>query len=140
VLRWSLAAVLLVAGVLFALPTRESGMTWTPYSDAALASARASSKPVIIDFYAAWCIPCKELDAKTFSDDQVIRNSERFVRLKADLTSSDKPEVVAIRSRYQITGIPSILFLGASGKEVSSARLTGFEGPASFAKRLDSVH
>ncbi|HMC23289.1 MAG TPA: cytochrome c biogenesis protein CcdA, partial [Thermoanaerobaculia bacterium] len=88
VMRLACASLLLVAGAAFALP-RPGGaaVQWQKYEAATIASA--SGKPVIVDFYADWCLPCKELDEKTFSDRAVAAELNRFVRIKADLTNND---------------------------------------------------
>ncbi len=63
-----------------------AAIAWTPYSEAAVAEAVAAGKPVFIDSYADWCIPCKEMDGRTFNQPEVIAASRGFVMLKADLT------------------------------------------------------
>ncbi|MFP5246258.1 MAG: protein-disulfide reductase DsbD family protein, partial [Thermoanaerobaculia bacterium] len=88
--RIGIAILLLVSGVAFAIPRKhEGGVEWQKYDAQKLAAAQAAGKPVVIDFYADWCLPCKELDEKTFNDARVVGELDRFVRLKADLT---KPE------------------------------------------------
>jgi thiol:disulfide interchange protein DsbD len=89
----------------------------------------------VIDFYADWCMPCKELDRETFSDRRVAAELDRFVRLKADLT---KPEN-ALAKQYAIVGVPTLVFLDGAGKEVTGARLTGFEPPDAFVRRAALV-
>jgi thiol:disulfide interchange protein DsbD len=93
----------------------------------------------VIDFYADWCLPCKELDDKTFSDPRVAAELQRFVRIKADLTSAEDPTTKALTKQYGIIGVPTIVFLDASGNEVPSARVTGFEPPEKFLERAKAV-
>ncbi|HKR66455.1 MAG TPA: cytochrome c biogenesis protein CcdA, partial [Thermoanaerobaculia bacterium] len=125
-LRHTAAVLLLIAGVAFAMPKkREPGVVWTPYDAKAIAAARAAGKPVVIDFYADWCLPCKELDEKTFTDKRVGAELERFVRLKGDLTQPEN----ALAKQYAVIGVPTLVFLDATGAEVTDARLTGFEPP-----------
>jgi thiol:disulfide interchange protein DsbD len=138
--RIAIAALLLVAGVAFAIPRKQhAGVKWTPYDVKAIDAARAAGRPVVIDFYADWCLPCKELDEKTFTDAKVIAELDRFVRLKADLTVPSDAATAALTKQYAIAGVPTIVFLDAQGKEVSGARLTGFEPPADFLRRVQQV-
>jgi thiol:disulfide interchange protein DsbD len=138
--RIAIAILLLVSGVAFAIPRKqEGGVQWTKYSASALAQAQASGKPVVIDFYADWCMPCKELDHKTFTDPAVIAETERFVRLKADLTVPSDATTKELTAQYAIIGVPTIVFLGGDGKEVPAARLSGFEPPEAFLQRAKGV-
>jgi thioredoxin:protein disulfide reductase len=135
-----IAAILFVAGAIFFLTPRAdvAGIAWEKYSDAALTGAKIAGRPVVIDFYADWCIPCKQLDARTFSNEAVVRESERFVRLKADLTTADD-STAALAKRYAIVGVPTIVFIDSSGKEIDEARLTGFEDADAFLGRIRAV-
>ncbi|HEX9986794.1 MAG TPA: cytochrome c biogenesis protein CcdA [Thermoanaerobaculia bacterium] len=141
VMRLSVGALLLVAGAAFAIPRGGDGVQvqWTAYDQQVLATARGAGKPVVIDFYADWCLPCKELDEKTFPDKRVAAELNRFVRVKADLTASDDPTTIALTKQYQILGVPTIVFIDAQGQERSDLRLTGFEGPEKFSERLKQV-
>lgn len=139
VMRFGLGALLLVFGTAFAIPRGEPAVQWSKYDPKAIEAAAASSKPVIIDFYADWCIPCKELDQKTFSDARVAAELGRFVRIKADLTMTEDATTKELTRTYGIAGVPTIVFIGSDGKEVSSLRLTGFEGPEKFLERAKKV-
>jgi len=93
----------------------------------------------VIDFYADWCIPCKELDEKTFNNGDVASELGRFTRVKADLTKPEDPAVQELTKKYRIVGVPTIVFLDSSGHELDSQRLTGFEAPQQFLGRLKQV-
>ncbi|MDQ3282754.1 MAG: thioredoxin family protein [Acidobacteriota bacterium] len=139
-LRLAVGVLLLAGGVAFAIPQKHrEGAEWGRYDANALAAAKTSGKPVVIDFYADWCMPCKELDEKTFTDPRVIAQLERFTRVKADLTAAEDAKTKALTKEYGILGVPTLVFIDAQGNEVTSARLTGFEPPDAFLQRLAQV-
>lgn len=139
-LRLAVGVLLLVSGVAFALPQRElPGVKWQKYDAQQIAAAQTAGKPVVIDFYADWCLPCKELDQKTFTDDKVIAELDRFVRVKADLTMANDARNVALAKRYGIAGMPTIVFIDSNGTEAGAARLVGFEAPEKFLQRAKQV-
>jgi thiol:disulfide interchange protein DsbD len=114
----------------------ETGVEWVPYQTELLERARADGKYVMIDFYADWCIPCKELDHKTFSHSAVVEASHDFIRLKADLTKTGSPATQELRREYRIRGVPTIVFIDQKGREITSLRLVGFENKDAFLARL----
>jgi thiol:disulfide interchange protein DsbD len=137
VMRLVCASLLLVAGAAFAIPPRKGvEVVWDKYDAAKVAASR---KPVIIDFYATWCIPCKELDDKTFGDKRVAAELDRFTRVKADLTAADDPVVQELTKKYRIVGVPTIVLIDAKGQENESLRLTGFEKAEPFLARIQKV-
>ena len=138
--RIAISILLLVSGVAFAIPRQQGeGVVWAKYDAKALAAAKSAGKPVVIDFYADWCLPCKELDHKTFNDGRVVSELDRFVRVKADLTVPSGETTKALTKQYGILGVPTIVFLDTKGTEVPAARLTGFEPADEFLKRAQSV-
>jgi thioredoxin:protein disulfide reductase len=139
-MRLACASLLLVASAAFAIPRGSyDGVAWDKYDAETVTAAKSSNQPVVIDFYADWCLPCKELDQKTFTDERVKTAMNRFTRLKADLTLAGNADTERLSREYAIVGVPTIVFLDASGKEVRSLRLTGFEGPEAFLARLAQV-
>ena len=133
------SAVLLIVGM-SQLPSRTGAgvqLPWEPYDEAAVEQVLAAGEPLVLDFFADWCAPCKELERKTFSDPAVAARLERFARFKVDLTQ-DNPDTDAIRRRFGVLGVPTVAFF-VDGQEVTSARLTGYEPPERFLARLNTV-
>jgi thioredoxin:protein disulfide reductase len=128
------AAALFLAGALFFFPRRAEG--WQPYNESKI---QAAGRPGIIDFGADWCIPCLELEQRTFSDPRVRKELERRVLFKADLTRGSSPEALTLARKYSILGVPTVIFLDASGTERQDLRLVGFEGADAFLKRLEKA-
>jgi thioredoxin:protein disulfide reductase len=137
VMRLACAVILLIGGVAFAIPPKKGvEVQWQKYD---AASVSATGKPVIIDFFATWCIPCKELDEKTFSDAAVAKDLDRFTRIKADMTNGDDPLVKELTARYGVIGVPTVIFIDSSGREQQQLRLFGFEKPEQFLARTQQV-
>ena len=111
-------------------------LTFTPVKgvsglEQALHTASRSGKPVMLDFYADWCVSCKEMEHQTFSDPAVHKALEQIVLLQADVTANDD-EDQALLNRFGIFGPPSIMFFGADGEERRAFRIIGFLGPEEF--------
>jgi thioredoxin:protein disulfide reductase len=119
--------------------SRASAIEWIPFSDEALNQASKQKKPVFIDFYADWCAPCKELDTHTFSTPEVVSLSREFVMLKVDLTLADDPKTELLRKRFDVRGVPTLVFLKPDGEEVSSLRGTGFESKDVFLGKMKQI-
>ncbi len=130
--------LLLVPGGLLRTERPLPGIAWEIFTDERLAGATEAGKPVLIDFMADWCIPCHELDHKTFSADEVIALSEKTLPLQVDLTAIGKNES-EIKKRFNVRGVPTIIFIDGSGKERTELRVTGFVDAEEFAKRLKSL-
>lgn len=130
----SLGGFLLVATV-----TKPSGaVTWeATHVEAARAKALESKRPLLIDFTAAWCGACKELDRKTFSAPAVGSELSRFVAVKVDATNDDDPAVEATLQKFEVVGLPTVLIFDSSGKE--ALRYNDFVPPEKFLDAIRSV-
>lgn len=101
-----------------------------------LATAAAQNRPVMLDFYADWCITCKEMERYTFSDPAVLRALEGFVLLQSDVTANDAQDKALLQGRFGMPGPPSIMFYDRSGKERKNYRVVGFVPPEEFAPHI----
>ena len=104
----------------------------------ALAQASAAGQPAMLDFYADWCVSCKEMEAETFARPQVQHALKDFVLLRADVTANDAADQ-ALLKRYGLLGPPATLFFGSDGHEQRALRLIGYEDAQAFRTRLDKV-
>lgn len=133
-------AVTIIAGiaVLWTLPRpgQTRTMTFEPYSASAFASAASAHAPVMLDFSADWCLPCHELERTTFTDAQVIAGVRGFRRFHVDLTRYDSDESRTLKSRFDVRGVPTIVFLAPDGREARAARVEGFLPPERFLERV----
>ena len=116
-----------------------SHIAWQKFSPEILKQAAADGKPVMIDFYADWCAPCKRMEADTFPDKRVVDGLEGFVTLKADVTNGASDELKPYAQQWGIRGVPSLIFLDRSGKTMSDMNLVGYRGPDDLAAHLKNV-
>ncbi len=130
---------IIIVGVLVFLNLQKDSIEWEEYSDQRLEYARENNIPVIIDFYADWCIPCLELELNTFTDPRVIEATRHMIRLKVDLTHFDSPESEILRRKFEIAAVPTIIFLDEDGQEVRGARITGFMNPDNFLNNVRMI-
>lgn len=139
--RVAVAVGIVTFGAWLSLPllAEHAEAKWQDYSVAGLQAARDQGRPIIIDFFADWCLPCKELDRNTFSDGEVIRDLGRFELFKADLTSFESEPVRQVRDEFDVIGVPTIIFIDSGGTEITDLRLYGFEPPGDFLERVRRV-
>jgi thiol:disulfide interchange protein DsbD len=113
------------------------GVQWHVYSDQLLFEAVEKQKPVIIDFSAAWCAPCRELDEVTFHDREVVKQAEQdFFMIKVDLTRKGNSDDERLLQKFEVKGVPTIVFLDRQGKERRDLRLVDFLPPDQFLVRM----
>ena len=106
--------------------------------DAALKAAAISGKPLLLDFYADWCVSCKEMERFTFADEQVKQRLAGMVKVQVDVTANNA-EHQALLKRFRLFGPPGIIFFDKNGKEINGLRVIGFQNAEKFAGVLDEV-
>jgi len=116
----------------------KSGLDWESYEIRKVEAAAAAQTPVIIDFYADWCLTCHEIEAGVFSDPEVQEALSHFVRLRVDNTI-DTPQVQEVLQRYDVFGLPTIVFLNGQGQELKGTRVIGYLPPEKFLKITQRV-
>ncbi len=104
--------------------------------DAAILAARG--KPVLLDFYADWCVSCKEMERFTFTDAQVKARLAGMVKVQADVTANNAEHQVLLK-RFRLFGPPGIIFFDKNGNEINGLRVIGFQSADKFAGVLDEV-
>lgn len=123
------------AGCAIGGESAESKVDWLYDLDDAIVVAQNDNKPVMIDFYANWCAPCKKMDSNTYSDEAMGDFiNENFAPLKVNVDKSNLDGV------YGISSIPQLVFLSPEGTEIDrKLRIIGYVPPDSFQSRLQAV-
>lgn len=120
-----------------------AALSFTPVTNLAdlnakLAQAKAEGKPVMLDFYADWCVSCKEMEHNTFSDPTVIAQLKPFVLLQANVTANNEDDK-ALFKRFGVLGPPTIVFFNAKGEEQKAQQVVGYEPPQTFMKHITAT-
>jgi thiol:disulfide interchange protein DsbD len=125
------------------MPAKEQGIQFERVAslaelDAKVRQAAASHKPVMLDFYADWCISCKEMEAYTFTDPRVKASLAGFVLVQADVTENSADDK-ALLAKFNLIGPPAILFFGADREEIAAQRVVGYQDADVFIATLQQV-
>lgn len=137
--RWWMA---ILSGACVILSTQEAGtasVAWQTYTPARFDRAIREGRPVLVDVYAEWCLPCVELDRTTFRAPEVVQRLAALVTLRVDATRDVPRDAQALLDRYGIYGVPTVLFFDAAGQERPDLRVNGFVPPKAFLDRLNKL-
>jgi thiol:disulfide interchange protein DsbD len=100
--------------------------------------AKSAGKTVLLDFYADWCVACKEMEKLTFTDPDVREAFSSMLLLQADVTANTSDDK-ALLKRFNLFGPPGIIFFGKQGQEVQGGRVIGYQAPEKFLQSLSRI-
>ena len=121
----------------FTESTKTSPLPWTRVASLAELEGKLKTpgKPVMLDFYADWCVSCKEMESFTFSDPKVRAELDRMLLLQVDVTANNEDDK-ALLKRFSLFGPPGIIFFDAEGREIKGLRVIGYQNAERFLKSL----
>jgi thiol:disulfide interchange protein DsbD len=111
-------------------------IAWAPLDPEPPAAGAPLDKPLLVDFAAEWCIPCREMDRTTYVDPKVLREAERFRMVKADITEENEQTSRVVES-YQVRGVPTVILFSRTGDE--RHRFVGYVGPEEMLEAMRQV-
>jgi thiol:disulfide interchange protein DsbD len=130
--------VILIIGAIaffFVTPRHVEGVQWIPYNKDLLTQAANENRPVILDFYADWCGPCKALEKNVFTAPEVVKLSKNFQNIRVDLTKRHSEQDLLLK-RYQVRGVPTIIFLNRKGAEEKGLRIESYVDKEEVLKKM----
>jgi len=141
VIRAVVGIVLIVSGAMLvqaAIQPESPGIDWVNHENRSIEDLLKENKPLLIHFYADWCAACRELEHKTFTDERVVKKTKEFNMFKVNCTTPQK-ESTALLKRFNVSGIPTMVFMNPKGEELRSLRTLGFIGPVELTNKMDQA-
>ncbi|MGH7787372.1 MAG: protein-disulfide reductase DsbD family protein, partial [Candidatus Binatia bacterium] len=114
----------------------ERAIAWQAFEVASADAAVAGDRPLLIDFAAEWCIPCREMDHTTYVDPAVVREADRFRMVKADITEENEA-TTQLTTRFEVKGVPTVILFSPAGEETH--RMVGYVGPDELLRAMREV-
>ena len=121
-----------------AIHSQPPAIDWQHYKNESIADFHQQEKPIIIDFYADWCAPCKQMDRETFENEQVIEKAKQFTMIKVDCTAPNK-NIKAFMDKFEVTGMPTFVFINKQGEELTDLREIGYVEYTKFLEKMDKT-
>ncbi len=138
VFKYFLSILIIAASVYFLIPSSHEKPDWKVFTEEEYQKSLNNGEKIVIDFYADWCIPCKELDKLTFSEKNVLNEFKNYTLYKVDMTQTLSEKNEELRKKFNILGMPTVLLIDSKGKEVK--RITGFVNAEEFLDLLQKVN
>ena len=114
-------------------------VTTTEGFEQALKQASAAGQPLVLDWYADWCISCKVIEHEVLTDPRVVKELKGYRKVRMDITQSN-PQQRALLDRFKLFGPPALLFFDANGNEVEVSRVVGEIGAAAFVEKIPAFN
>jgi thiol:disulfide interchange protein DsbD len=132
-----LTAVVLIVVAFMGERTAQPATAWVRVSSTAQLDQklRTAGRPAMLDFYADWCVSCKEMEKLTLSDARVRKELDDLLLLQADVTAANAADRELLK-RFSLFGPPGIIFFDAAGREIPGLRVIGYQPPERFLKTL----
>lgn len=123
-----------------AVAAADSAVRFEPVRSVAELESRlkTAGRPVMLDFYADWCVSCKEMERYTFSDAEVAARMSRALLLKADVTANNADDRELLK-RFKLFGPPGTIFFDPQGRELDGVRVIGFQNAQKFGETLKAA-
>lgn len=126
----ALGCLIFAVATASALVLKGPGVRWQAYSDELLENAASQGRPVVMDFHADWCAPCRKLEEITFHDPAIVKLSQgEVVMIKIDLTRTGVKGQETLLTEYDVKGVPTVIFIDGNGQERKHLRIVDYERP-----------
>ena len=137
-IKKAVGLILIVAAIYWGaseLRPSSEGIKWVPYKQGILEEAKREGQPVMLDFYAEWCAPCREMERTTFRDKELVEVASKVKAVRVDLTRKT-PLNQSIVKRFGIKGVPTLVFIKADGKEARGLRIEAYVSAKILKQRI----